>query len=222
MGNSEVYIGQMIRLLKTFCLALVFATPSVAQSDRAGDFDYYVMSLSWTPSWCALEGDERNSPQCDADQGFGFTLHGLWPQYESGWPTYCRTSERDPTRSQTAAMADIMGTSGLAWYQWKKHGRCSGLSSEKYFETAREAYTRVTRPEVFRNLPREMRLPPSVIEAAFLELNDGIEPDGLTVTCKSSMIQEVRICLTKDLTPRICGQDVIRDCQYNADMAPMR
>jgi len=222
VGNSEVYIGQMIRLLKTFCLALVFATPSVAQSDRAGDFDYYVMSLSWTPSWCALEGDERNSPQCDADQGFGFTLHGLWPQYESGWPTYCRTSERDPTRSQTAAMADIMGTSGLAWYQWKKHGRCSGLSSEKYFETAREAYTRVTRPEVFRNLPREMRLPPSVIEAAFLELNDGIEPDGLTVTCKSSMIQEVRICLTKDLTPRICGQDVIRDCQYNADMAPMR
>ncbi|PCJ76919.1 MAG: ribonuclease T [Rhodobacteraceae bacterium] len=212
----------MIRLLKTFCLALVFATPSVAQSDRAGDFDYYVMSLSWTPSWCALEGDERNSPQCDADQGFGFTLHGLWPQYESGWPTYCRTSERDPTRSQTAAMADIMGTSGLAWYQWKKHGRCSGLSSEKYFETAREAYTSVTRPEVFRNLPREMRLPPSVIEAAFLELNDGIEPDGLTVTCKSSMIQEVRICLTKDLTPRICGQDVIRDCQYNADMAPMR
>lgn len=222
MGNSEVYIGQMIRLLKTFCLALVFTTPAVADGEHAGDFDYYVMSLSWTPSWCELEGDDRNSPQCDVDKGFGFTLHGLWPQYESGWPSYCRTSERDPSRGQTEAMADIMGTSGLAWYQWKKHGRCAGLSPDEYYETAREAYASVTRPEIFRALPRELHLPPGVIEAAFLDVNDSIAPDGLTVTCKGGMIQEVRICLTKDLEPRICGADVIRDCQYSADMAPMR
>lgn len=212
----------MIRLLKTFCLALILATPALADGEQAGDFDYYVMSLSWTPSWCELEGDARNSPQCDVDQGFGFTLHGLWPQYESGWPFFCRTAERDPSRTQTEAMTDIMGTSGLAWYQWKKHGRCSGLSAVEYYETAREAYSSVTRPDIFRNLPREMNLPPSVIEAAFLELNESIEPDGLTVTCKGGMIQEVRICLTKDLTPRICGADVIRDCQVSADMAPMR
>ena len=212
----------MIRLLKTFCLALVFAAPALADGERAGDFDYYVMSLSWTPSWCELEGDERNSPQCNADQGFGFTLHGLWPQFESGWPSYCRTSERDPSRGQTNAMVDIMGTSGLAWYQWKKHGRCAGLSSSEYYETAREAYTNITRPEIFRNLPRELHLPPSVIEAAFLELNEGIDPDGLTVTCKSGMIQEVRICLTKNLDPRVCGIDTIRDCQHPADMAPIR
>ncbi|MHA1128969.1 MAG: ribonuclease T2 family protein [Alphaproteobacteria bacterium] len=212
----------MIRLLKTFCLALVFATPTLADGERAGDFDYYVMALSWTPSWCELEGDERNSPQCDPDQGFGFTLHGLWPQFESGWPSYCRTSTRDPSRGQTEAMADIMGTSGLAWYQWKKHGRCSGLSATEYFGAARTAYNAITRPEVLRQLPNEMTLPPSVIEAAFLELNQAITPDGLTVTCKANMIQEVRICLTKDLTPRICGADVIRDCQYPANMAPMR
>ena len=222
MGNSEVYIGQMIRLLKTFCLALVFTTPAVADGEHAGDFDYYVMSLSWTPSWCELEGDDRDSPQCDVDKGFGFTLHGLWPQYETGWPSYCRTSERDPSRGQTEAMADIMGTSGLAWYQWKKHGRCAGLSPDEYYETAREAYASVTRPEIFHALPRELHLPPSVIEAAFLDVNDSIAPDGLTVTCKGGMIQEVRICLTKDLEPRICGADVIRDCQYSADMAPMR
>ena len=218
MGNSEVYISQMIRLLKTFCLVLIFTTPALADGERAGDFDYYVMSLSWTPSWCELEGDDRNSPQCDADQGFGFTLHGLWPQYESGWPSYCRTSERDPSRGQTEAM----GTSGLAWYQWKKHGRCAGLSSDEYYKAAREAYASVTRPEVFRDLPRELHLPPSVIEAAFLEMNQSIDPDGLTVTCKGGMIQEVRICLTKDIEPRICGADVIRDCQYTADMAPIR
>ena len=212
----------MIRLLKAFCLATIFATSVHADGETAGDFDYYVMALSWTPSWCELESDDRNSPQCDDDKGFGFTLHGLWPQYESGWPSYCRTSERDPSRDQTQAMADIMGTGGLAWYQWKKHGRCAGLSADEYFENARTAYTNVARPEILRNLPQEMTLPPIVIEDAFLELNKGIDPDGLTVTCKGGMIQEVRICLTKNLDPRICGTDIIRDCQYTADMAPIR
>lgn len=222
MGNSGLYIGQMIRLLKSFCLALIFATPALADGEQAGDFDYYVLALSWTPSWCELEGDARNSPQCDEDRDFGFTLHGLWPQYETGWPSYCRTFERDPSRSLTNEMVDIMGTSGLAWYQRKKHGRCSGLSAVEYYDTARKAYNGVTRPEVFRNLPDGLNLHSSVIETAFLETNEHIVSDGLTVTCKSGMIQEVRICLTKDLDPRICGTDVVRDCQFSADMPPIR
>ena len=222
MGNSDVYIGQMIRLLKTFCLVLIFATSAHADGEPAGDFDYYVMSLSWTPSWCELEGDARNSPQCDPDQGFGFTLHGLWPQYESGWPSYCRTSARDPSRSQTEAMADIMGTSGLAWYQWKKHGRCAGLTSEDYFEAARTAYESINRPEIFHKLPRALEIRPKVIESAFLEFNEDLSRAGLTVTCKAGLIQEVRICLTKDLEPRICGEDVNRDCRTPANMSPMR
>lgn len=217
-----MYIRQMIRLLKSFCLAIVFAAPALADGEKAGDFDYYVLALSWSPNWCELEGDAQNSPQCDADRGFGFTLHGLWPQYENGWPSYCRTVMRDPSRIQTGFMTDIMGTSGLAWYQWKKHGRCTGLSAVEYFATARTAYEAIIRPEILRNLPKVMHLHPSVIEAAFLENNENTPPDGLTVTCKSGMIQEVRICLTTDLEPRICGDDVIRDCQVSADMYPIR
>ena len=222
MGNSELYIGQMIRLLKTFCALLVFTTPAWAENEKAGDFDYYVMALSWTPSWCELDGDDRNSPQCDAGQGFGFTLHGLWPQFESGWPSYCRTVASDPSRGQTGAMSDIMGSGGLAWYEWKKHGRCSGLTATEYFDTAREAYDAINRPEVLRQLPSEMTLPPSVIEAAFLEVNENYTADGITVTCKGGLIQEVRICLTKDLEPRDCSAEVVRDCSYNAAIAPIR
>lgn len=212
----------MIRLLKTFVLVAAFGSSALADGERAGDFDYYVMALSWTPSWCALEGDDRGSPQCDADRGFGFTLHGLWPQNEVGWPSNCRTVARDPSRMATDAMADIMGTGGLAWYQWKKHGRCSGLSSAEYFALAREAYGAVVRPEILRNLPREMSLPASVIESAFLEANEGLVADGVTVTCKAGRIQEVRICLTKDLEPRECGVDVVRDCRGSALMGAMR
>lgn len=199
-----------------FFLILMFLTRAAwADGERAGDFDYYVLSLSWSPSWCALEGDARGSPQCDAENDFGWVLHGLWPQNEQGWPSYCRTSERDPSRARTGAMADIMGTSGAAWYQWKKHGRCSGLSADEYFTTARKAYMAVNRPAVFRKLTKPVKLPADVVEEAFLQSNPDLHADMITVTCKSHRIQEVRICLTKDITSRKCGSDVAKACSLN-------
>jgi ribonuclease T2 len=191
---------------------LASALPALAEGERAGDFDYYVLSLSWSPTWCALEGDARGSPQCDDDRDLGWVLHGLWPQYETGWPSNCPTTHRNPSRADTAAMADIMGTSGLAWYQWQKHGRCSGLSAGDYYRLSREAYGGVNRPEIFRQLERDVRLPAAVVEEAFLEANPGWRADMLTVTCKAGRIQEARLCLTRDLEPRDCAPDVVRDC----------
>jgi ribonuclease T2 len=193
--------------------ALCWATAVRAEGERAGDFDYYVLSLSWSSAWCALGGDARDDPQCDAGRGLTFVLHGLWPQHEDGWPSYCRTVERDPTRGETATMADIMGGAGLAFYQWKKHGRCSGLSSEAYYRTARQAFESVAIPDLFSRVNEPLTLPASVIEEAFLEANPGLQRDQITITCKDGLIQEARICLTEDLAPRRCGSDVIRDCR---------
>jgi ribonuclease T2 len=193
-----------------------------AEGERAGEFDYYVMALGWSANWCALEGDGRADPQCRSGLGLTFTLHGLWPQNEEGWPSYCRTSERDPTRAQSAAMADIMGGPGLAWYQWKKHGRCAGLSAEGFYATLRRAYGSITIPDVFSRLHRDITLPASVVEDAFLDANPGLSSDGVVVTCDRGMIQEVRICLTKDLSPRPCGADVARSCQGTALMDAVR
>ncbi len=196
--------------LAAMCLAVA---PALAEGERAGDFDYYVLSLSWSSNWCALEGDARRDPQCDAGRGLTWVMHGLWPQHEQGWPSYCRTVERDPTRAETAAMADIMGGAGLAFYQWKKHGRCSGLSAPDFYRTAREAYGTITLPPVFARLRRDVTLPASVVEDAFLEANPGLTRDMVTVTCDQGMIQEVRICLTKELDPRPCATDSARDCR---------
>lgn len=184
-----------------------------AEGEPSGKFNYYVLSLSWSPTWCALEGDARNSQQCDAGRDFGWVLHGLWPQYHRGWPSYCRTQERAPSRQQTAAMADIMGTSGLAWHQWKKHGTCSGLSAKAYFALSRKAYGSITRPAVFRKLDQPVKIPALVVEEAFLKANPTFAPDMVTITCQSARIQEVRICLSKDLEPVPCGSDVLRDCR---------
>ncbi len=193
-------------------LLLLSAGLARAEGEPAGEFDYYVLSLSWSPSWCALEGDARRSPQCDGARDFGWVLHGLWPQYESGWPSYCRTETRNPSRADTSAMADIMGTSGSAWHQWNKHGRCSGLASVDYYSLARTAFERVNRPAIFRQLENAVRLPARVIEEAFIEANPDWSPDMLTITCKQGRIEEARLCLSRDLEPRICGADVIRDC----------
>jgi ribonuclease T2 len=204
----------MLRLISLLC---ALALPAKAQ-DVSGEFDYYVLSLSWSQNWCALEGGLRNSPQCDADADFGWVLHGLWPQFETGWPADCRHTFRNPSRAETTAMADIMGTSGLAWYQWNKHGSCSGLSPDDYFALARLAFERITRPAVFRRLEYPITLPASLVEEAFIRDNPFLSPDEITITCSASHIQEARICLTRDLEPRRCESDVIRDCTLDDAM----
>ncbi len=214
----------MITFLKRFSFALFLTVSSAAAQDRpSGDFDYYVLALSWNASWCAQTGDARNAPQCDPKLDLGFVMHGLWPQYEKGWPDYCRTRERDPSKSQTAAMSDVMGSGGSAWHQWKKHGRCSGMSATDFFQTARDAFAKVTRPEILRKVDKPLRIAPNVIEDAFLQANPDINADGITITCKAGRIQEARICLTRDLEFRDCARDTRRDCNMRAaDFLPMK
>lgn len=208
-------------MLRIILALLVMA--GAARAERAGDFDYYVLALSWSPTWCALEGDRRRADQCDARHDHGFILHGLWPQRERGWPSYCQTAERPPSRRMTGEMSDIMGSGGLAWHQWKKHGSCTGMSARDYYRLSRVAYGQINRPELLRQLTREVKVPAHVIEEAFLEANPGLTRQQVTVTCKARRIAEVRICLTRDLEPRDCGVDVARDCRLdNALFAPIR
>lgn len=195
-----------------------------AEGERAGKFDLYVMALSWSANWCAQTGDMRNDPQCDRGRGLSFVLHGLWPEYAGeGWPSFCRTRESDPSRRLTAAQADVFGGAGLAFYQWKKHGRCSGLSAKGYYDAARAAFRSVTIPPVLAGLDRQISLPADVVEEAFLEVNPQLSPEQLFVTCTAGMIQEVRVCLAKDLTPTDCPADTVRACTLrDAMMKPVR
>jgi ribonuclease T2 len=196
--------------LKWFsALALVLAgAPSVA-----ADFDHYLLALSWSPSWCAAEGEASGAEQCERD--LGFALHGLWPQHAEGWPEYCDTTARDPSRAETAAMADVMGSGGLAWHQWKKHGRCSGLDPADYFALARAALAQVALPRFAAG-----RASADAVEAAFLAANPELEAEHLVVTCRSGRIAEVRICLTRALEPRGCAPDVAADaCRDRGPLA---
>jgi len=150
--------------MRSLLALLLMSSLAMAEGERAGDFDYYVLALSWSPNWCAQSGDARGAPECEDGRALGWVVHGLWPQNERGWPSYCRTDARDPSRAQTAAMADIMGSAGSAWYQWKKHGRCAGLDAATYFDTLRRAFDAIRRPDAFRALDHAVKLPASVVE----------------------------------------------------------
>lgn len=204
-------------------LALLLSAPAHAEEARAGGFDYYVLALSWSANWCAMEGDARGSSQCDATHDHGWILHGLWPQFHRGYPSYCQTAKPAPSRRMTAEMSDIMGTSGLAWHQWNKHGTCTDLSPTDYYALSREAYARITRPVIFRQIDETLRLPARVVEEAFLEANPDFDADSITITCREGYIQEARVCMSRTLDPVPCGADVIRDCTLDdALFTPMR
>ena len=135
-------------------------------------FDFYVMSLSWSPSYCAEEGLDANRRQCGINRDFAFIAHGLWPQFVSGYPEYCTTSE--PNRVPNALVdkiADIMPSAGLVGHQWRKHGSCTGLSQTAYLEATREAFERIAIPSAFTNALEPARTSAGEVEAAFINAN---------------------------------------------------
>ena len=195
---------------------------ALADGEPPGGHSHYVLALSWQPAFCAAEGRARGAQGCD-EPDLGWTLHGLWPQYEDGWPAWCPTDRAGPAASAVAAMADVMASPTLAGHQWRKHGTCSGLTGADYLELSRLAYERVARPEILRRIEEPMRIPPAVVEAAFLEANPEMEPDGVTITCRGERILEARICLTRELEPRPCAPDTARDCALpDARFEPLR
>ena len=106
-----------------------------------------------------------------------------------------------------------MGSSGRAWYQWKKPGRCSDLPAQDYYDLAREAFQQIAKPEVLRRLEKSVRLSPDIVEQAFLEANPDLKADQLAVTCRDGLVQEVRVCLSKALVPRACTPQTERGCR---------
>ncbi len=182
--------------------------PERAAARSAQSFDYYVLALSWSPAFCRNENPDRE--QCRKRRRF--ILHGLWPQFERGFPTDCRTREERPNRRLLSRYEDLTESRGLLAHQWRKHGVCSGLSAEAYFALSRRAVEAVAVPPALERATRDAVVDPGVIETAFLEANPTFSRDGVTIKCKGGDFSEVRICLTKDLAPRRCGRDVIRDC----------
>ncbi|NBJ13292.1 ribonuclease T [Microvirga sp. SYSU G3D207] len=193
--------------------------PREARGAPMGQFDFHVLALSWSPGFCENSGSR--SPQCDSGSGLGFVTHGLWPQYEQGYPSFCEPSGRFVPQ---AAMADAKGLfpdDNLARYQWRKHGTCTGESPSGYFQAVRRARELVRIPDGFKGLDSRSQVLPSEIERAFIDVNPGLRPDMIAVSCGRRILQEVRICLTRDLRGFRSCPEVDRDgCRAGAITVP--
>lgn len=197
---------------------------AIAQETRgapAGDFDFYVLSLSWSASFCSLKGEARGNPQCESGRHPGFVLHGLWPQYERGFPSFCEPQGRNPSRDAMARAEQIFPDPGLARHQWRKHGSCSGLPPRSYFDAAATALAKVTIPPEFLAPASDAPWDVLAVERAFVAANPGLRTDMMAVTCRAGLIEEVRICLSKDGRDfRACREVDQRACRLRSLTIP--
>ena len=213
------------RLLISLALVVVSAGMASAQDRRQnapGEFDFYVLALSWSPSFCEAAAERGNSgrSQVQCERPYSFVVHGLWPQYERGFPEYCQRPSPRLDRNIMTSMLDLMPAPGLIFNEWDKHGTCSGLGARAYFESVRKARAAVKIPEEFLQLSEPKTIAPGDLEAAFIKVNPGLSSSAISVICTSRRLSEVRVCLSKDMQFRACEEIDRRACRRDEVVMP--
>lgn len=211
-------------------LALAAAGAADAQDRRQnapGEFDFYVLSLSWSPSYCEAAQErgglgKSQQIQCGG-RPYSFVVHGLWPQYDRGAPNYCQQPAPRLDRRIVSSMLDLMPAPGLIFNEWDKHGTCSGLQPRAYFETIRKARATIKIPEQYLELSEVKVVTPDEVEEAFVKANPGLSTSAISVSCDTRRLSEVRICINKELQFRACEEVDRRACRREkVAMPPVR
>ena len=211
-----------------FALALLagLASAVFAQNNRQGEpgqFDYYVLALSWSPSYCEVaevRQHRRVTDQQCSGRPFAFVVHGLWPQYEHGFPSYCQVPAPRLDRAIVGTMLDLMPSPHLIFHEWDQHGTCSGLAPRAYFETVRKARTMVKIPADYLDLTTPMNVSPGEVTEAFVKANPGLSQSAMAVSCDGKRLTEVRLCLAKDFSFHNCAEIARRSCRLDKVTMP--
>ncbi|WP_454003027.1 ribonuclease T2 family protein [Afipia felis] len=207
---------------------LMLAGAGASAQDRRqnapGAFDFYVLSLSWSPSFCEAARERgsngRNTQVQCGGRPYSFVVHGLWPQYERGYPEYCQRPAPRLDRNLMRSMLDLMPAPGLVYNEWDKHGTCAGLGARGYFEAVRKARAAVKIPEEFLDLDAPKTVSPVQVEDAFIRANPGLSASAIAVRCDSRRLSEVRICMNRDMQFRACEQVDRSACRRSRIVMP--
>jgi ribonuclease T2 len=222
-------VGSVIRAAASVVFVLAISLGSAPAQQRGqhqpGQFDFYVLALSWSPTFCqeTAERGREAREQCDSGRPYSFVVHGLWPQYERGFPRDCQVPAPRLNRELMSSMLDIMPAPRLVYNQWDKHGTCSGLSPQGYFDLVRKARGAIKIPEPYVAPKSVLSVTPDEVEEAFVKANPGLTRAGVAVTCGGTRLGEVRICMSRDLKFRDCAEVDRRACRRDKlTMPPVR
>ena len=209
-----------------FSFTFIFAIVALAQDRRQGQpgqFDFYVLALSWSPSYCeaaqARAPDRAPNQQCGG-RPFAFVVHGLWPQYERGFPSYCQVPPPRLDHAVVGGMLDLMPSPRLIFHEWDQHGTCSGLSAHGYFDTVRKARAVVKIPPDYLELDRPSTVSPGEVAEAFVKANPGLSRAAMAISCDGKRLTEVRVCLGRDLSFHDCAEIARRTCRVGKIAMP--
>jgi ribonuclease T2 len=198
-------------------LCATFVLPALAQRRDAppstpGKFDYYLLSLSWSPQYCLEMGDDPNDLQCGTGKHFGFVVHGLWPENQTGMnPRTCSPAQQlDPVTEKS--VLDIMPSHQLVVHEWGAHGTCSGLPPADYFKLTRTAWQKVKIPAKYQAPKTPMVVPVKEFRQGLIDANPGLKSENFALYCDNRYLREVRVCLDKSLNYRSCGERVKDAC----------
>jgi ribonuclease T2 len=174
----------------------------------AGQYDFFLLSLSWSPSYCLTHSEDR--AQCS--KGYGFVLHGLWPQNSNGgYPENCAPDAPLPADAEARGQT-LFPSARLMQHEWQRHGSCSGLDALEYFNTADRALAVVRIPADLDAPTTSLSMDAAQIIAEFRAVNPAVPENGLVVSCNRAELSEVRVCLSKSLKPIECGRGVHSSC----------
>ena len=212
-----------VRTLVLSALALASICGSAAAQGRRqgepGEFDYYLLSLSWSPSFCETASGSARQQQC-GERPYSFVVHGLWPQYERGFPDSCVVPAPRLDHRIVGRMLDLMPAPRLIFHEWDAHGTCSGLGARAYFDLVRKARAVVTIPPEYQDTEAPLTVTPAEVVDAFVKADDGLTAAGVTIDCDRTRLREVRICFGRDLHFRDCGPASRRACRSDKLIMP--
>lgn len=200
-------------LLTTLLCAALSASARHRNRDSdatPGTFDYYLLSLSWSPAFCL---GSPGAAECSGARRYGFIVHGLWPQNEQGWPQYCNVHVPVPDEV-VQGIADIMPARQLVYHEWSAHGTCSGLDPSAFFALVRRAYSSVKLPPQLSDAREPLQQSPEALAGAFANANPHLAAQSVVVTCSGQTVprlREVHLCLDRDLRSRACSADAMRE-----------
>ena len=75
-------------------------------------------------------------------------------------------------------------------------------------------------PPEYINLQEPLSVTPAAVEEAFETANPGLSPNGMAIGCDKKRLTEVRICLSKELQFRDCGEIARRSCRRDQVLMP--